>query len=160
MKELKIQIPEGYEIDRENSTFECIKFKPIENITYEQIARNVNNTKNGYYYIDSFGRVCFAKEDFGCQKGNSSYSRKQLERILALNQLLNIAEYYNKNSKMTKGLRYKITYVEYEEHYDIHCHDVGDDIKYGVEALFNREEDAQAVIDNPNFRKILDTIYK
>jgi len=30
MKELKINVPEGYEIDRENSTFECIKFKPIE----------------------------------------------------------------------------------------------------------------------------------
>ena len=26
-KELKIDIPEGYEIDKENSTFECIKFK-------------------------------------------------------------------------------------------------------------------------------------
>lgn len=28
-KEIKITPPEGYEIDRENSTFECIKFKPI-----------------------------------------------------------------------------------------------------------------------------------
>lgn len=26
-KELKIQVPEGYEIDKENSTFECVKFK-------------------------------------------------------------------------------------------------------------------------------------
>ena len=26
-KELKIQVPEGYEIDKESSTFECIKFK-------------------------------------------------------------------------------------------------------------------------------------
>ena len=26
-KEIKINIPEGYEIDKENSTFECIKFK-------------------------------------------------------------------------------------------------------------------------------------
>lgn len=29
-KEIKIQVPEGMEIDRENSTFELIKFKPIE----------------------------------------------------------------------------------------------------------------------------------
>lgn len=28
-KELNIVAPEGYEIDKENSTFECIKFKPI-----------------------------------------------------------------------------------------------------------------------------------
>lgn len=36
-KELKIQAPEGYEIDKENSTFECIKFKPIKKgITYKK----------------------------------------------------------------------------------------------------------------------------
>ena len=29
MKELKINIPKGYEIDKENSTFECIKFKKM-----------------------------------------------------------------------------------------------------------------------------------
>ena len=29
-----------------------------------------------------------------------------------------------------------------------------------IRAIFNRIEDAQAVIDNPNFREILDTIYK
>ena len=35
-KELKIQAPEGYEIDRENSTFEYIKFKLIKkDITYK-----------------------------------------------------------------------------------------------------------------------------
>ena len=28
-KEISVYIPEGYEIDKENSTFECIKFKPI-----------------------------------------------------------------------------------------------------------------------------------
>lgn len=27
IKEIKINIPEGYEIDKEHSTFECIKFK-------------------------------------------------------------------------------------------------------------------------------------
>ena len=28
-KEIKINVPDGYEIDKENSTFECIKFKPV-----------------------------------------------------------------------------------------------------------------------------------
>ena len=28
-KELKIIPPDGYEIDKENSTFDCIKFKPV-----------------------------------------------------------------------------------------------------------------------------------
>lgn len=44
-KELKIQIPEGMEIDKENSTFECIKFKPIEvKKTWENIGKF-----DGYY---------------------------------------------------------------------------------------------------------------
>ena len=35
-KEINIQAPKGYEIDKENSTFKCIRFKPIKkNITYE-----------------------------------------------------------------------------------------------------------------------------
>ena len=29
-RELKIIPPEGYEIDKEHSTLECIKFKPLE----------------------------------------------------------------------------------------------------------------------------------
>lgn len=36
--EFKIQIPEGMEIDRENSTFDCIKFKPKE-LTYQEISK-------------------------------------------------------------------------------------------------------------------------
>lgn len=40
-KEIKIDIPEGYEIDKENSTFECIKFKPIKCITYKDVCDNI-----------------------------------------------------------------------------------------------------------------------
>lgn len=41
-KETKIIPPEGYEIDKENSTLECIKFKPIE---YNLIRRSAFATK-------------------------------------------------------------------------------------------------------------------
>lgn len=37
---------------------------------------------------------------------------------------------------------------------------VGDDIEYGISVIFNSQKDAQSVIDNPNFREILYTIYK
>ena len=40
-KEIKINIPKGYEIDKENSTFECIKFKSIKNITYEDCCKKL-----------------------------------------------------------------------------------------------------------------------
>lgn len=37
-KEVKITPPEGYEVDEENSTFECIKFKPKKKINvYEDL---------------------------------------------------------------------------------------------------------------------------
>ena len=159
-KELKIQVPKGYEIDKENSTFECIKFKPIKkNITYRDICEYLFKDKDSFYITNSGGvnnylSVCSAMDK------NNATNREQLKRILALNQLLNIAEYYNRKSEITNGLRYKITYIEYTQHYDIHFHNVGGDIEYGISVIFNSQKDAQSVIDNPNFREILDTIYK
>ena len=51
--EFKIQIPEGMEIDRENSTFDCIKFKPKE-LTYQEIAekfpKNSSVSTNGDHF--------------------------------------------------------------------------------------------------------------
>lgn len=44
-KEIKITPPEGFEIDKEHSTFECIKFKPV---TKRWRDRN-NNMISGYY---------------------------------------------------------------------------------------------------------------
>ena len=160
-KEVKIQAPEGYEIDKENSTSEYIKFKLIKkDITYKKVCDSLFKDKGGFY-TTSYGKIsdnCI----LGCiaiDKNNAT-NKKQLKRILALNQLLNIAEYYNRKSKITNGLRYKITYIEYTGQYDIHFHNVGDDIEYGISVIFNSQKDAQSVIDNPNFREILDTIYK
>ena len=159
-KELKIQIPVGYEIDKDHSTFECIKFKPIKkDITYKDVCSTLFKNNTGYF-IDQYGEINFYNIGTNRFDANNAPSGRQLKKLLALNQLLNIAEYYNRKSKITKGLRYKITYIEYTGKYDIHFHNIGDDIKYGISALFNRKEDAQAVIDNPNFRKILDRVYK
>ena len=44
-KEVKIVPPEGYEIDKENSTFECIKFKPIN----KRWRDNEKEITNGYW---------------------------------------------------------------------------------------------------------------
>lgn len=90
-KEVKIQAPEGYEIDKENSTFECIKFKPIEKyITYADVCNKI--FKEFYYYIDNIGNINEYKkpDDFLLDKTNANNSR-QLKKLLALNQLLNIA---------------------------------------------------------------------
>lgn len=39
MTEVKITVPEGMEIDEENSTFECIKFKPAKSHSWDEYSR-------------------------------------------------------------------------------------------------------------------------
>lgn len=156
-KELKIQIPEGYEIDKENSTFECIKFKSIKkNITYGDICEYLFKDKDSFYITNSGGvnnylSVCSAMDK------NNATNRKQLERVLALNQLLNIAEYYNRLHIMIDR-PYVILYDKRTQDYTVNS--ISPCYSFGIEAAFNRVEDAKAVRDNPNFRGILDTIYK
>lgn len=73
-KEFKIQVPEGYEIDKENSTLECIKFKkkPIDfieliySIGVEDVRLNIPYNSPNY-----------------CNK------------IYAINKLLFVAKYLN-----------------------------------------------------------------
>lgn len=165
-KELKIQAPKGYEIDKENSTFECIRFKPIHNPTYKDISNMLFNSDiTDYYRINNMGKIdkyishvtTFNGDiDFYFRKNIALYI-KQLERLLALNQLLNIAEYYNR----LHITNIKSTTIEYDGVNQIYyTSNISTMYLRGISAIFNREEDAQAVIDNPNFREILDTIYK
>lgn len=159
-KELKVQAPEGYEIDKENSTFECIKFKPIKkDITYEDVCNKLFERNSGYS-INQYGKIdnfCLASHRFDA---NNAPEGQQLKRLLALNQLLNIAEYYNRlHTKIDKC--YNILYDMRFKGYRVNTASAWyRNSLTGIEALFNRAEDAQAVIDNPNFREILDTIYK
>lgn len=156
-KELKIQVPEGYEIDNEKSTLECIKFKPIQkNITYKDVCEKL--FKDSYHFIDGGGLInLYTGQKYKFNKNNAS-NHKQLEKILALNQLFNIAEYYNTINSNKNEEYFHIVFhpstgyiiYHYKEYFSM----------YGLVPFFNRKEDAQAVIDNPNFREILDTIYK
>lgn len=156
-KELKIQAPAGYEIDKENSTFERIKFKPIKkDITYKDVCSNIFNEQG--YYINSWGVVRFNTLGIDRVNGNNATNEHQLKRLLALNQLLNIAEYYNIKHSEQDDCQYCITFED-EYGYIVRQYDT-EDCYYGVIALFNNNDDAQAVVDNPNFREILDTIYK
>lgn len=168
-KELRVQAPEGYEIDKENSTLECIKFKPIHNPTYKDISNMLFNSDiTDYYRINNMGKIdkyishvtTFNGDiDFYFRKNIALY-RKQLERLLSLNQLLNIAKYYNKiHSKQNNCCLYYVSF-EKEYGYSVRPYYIKNDWLNSVIAFFNSIDDAQEVIDNPNFREILDTIYK
>ena len=157
-KEIKINIPEGYEMDKENSTFECIKFKPIKKeLTYEDVAEELFS-KN-MFTSDIKGKIFWISSSGAKLDKNNTTNRKQLERLFALNQLLNIAEYYNKKNPK-KGKRvYCINLDERSREYYFKD-DISPTIIRGLIPTFNNEKDAKAVIDNPNFKEILDLIYK
>ena len=159
-KEVKIDIPEGYEIDKENSTFECIKFKPKSSkkyIAYEDICKSLFPNSRGYY-ITTYGEIIENPllESFG--DANNAPNKKQLERLLALNQLMNIAYYYNDKQYMRVG--YYIKYDKLDDKYFVENLDNNLIQEAGMVAMFIFAKDAKAVIDNPNFRSILDTLCK
>ena len=92
-KEFKIEIPKGYEVDKENSTFEKIVFKKVEEkLTYEKIAEKLFKFET-HYYIDSNGVI--RKNSAGWKCPNAAPTSQQLERLLALNKLMNVAYYLN-----------------------------------------------------------------
>lgn len=157
-KELKINIPEGYEIDKENSTFECIKFKLKSSkkyITYEDVCKSLFPNSRGYY-ITTYGEIVENPLLESFSDANNAPCEIQLKRLLALNQLINIAYYYNGKQYMRVG--HYIGYDRSEDKYSVNNLDDDSFEPAGVAAMFMYAKDAQAVINNPNFRSILDTL--
>lgn len=137
--QLTIDIPKGMEIDIENSDFTkgVIKFK-LDGNTYANIekALNIENTSTSI-----------------------TVSKNNKHKLLAIDKLMNIARYYNKDWKpnpYSEGGMYYIRFNHLKNLFWV-------DFTYGVDTndiFFKNLEDAQAVANNPNFKEILDTIYK
>ena len=96
-KELNIIAPEGYEIDKENSTFEKIVFKKIsDNLpkTWEEL-KNISG-----YYISSFCGITHSSLVNCCNSAKNIFPTKELaEAALALAQLLQLRDRYNGDNK-------------------------------------------------------------
>ena len=61
MKELRVEVPEGYEIDKENSTFECIKFKPKGIKTWNNLCKAGDVSDEIWlsgYCLDEDSNIC------------------------------------------------------------------------------------------------------
>lgn len=135
--QLTIDIPEGMEIDTENSSLAegIIKFKP-KDITYSKIVNSFNSITNTNVYIHS----------------------SDTKALKAIAQLMNIAKYYNGDWKPDwsdpSEYKYFIVYNSNTYKVDYNWTSIYDRI------YFKNKKDAQSVIDNPNFRAILNTIYK
>ena len=84
-KEFKVTVPEGYEIDKENSTFDCIKFKRIK-----RFRGDVNKHIRGYYindYANIIGDVIVVNNELGY---NMFATEKQAKSALAMARISQI----------------------------------------------------------------------
>ena len=149
MGKLIIDIPKGYIVDNENSTSSQIVLKPTTNPTYKEICEKLMPEEA--YYIDIDGIITY--DPYVGTYDNASPKRDILEKLLAINKLANIAYYYN--GELCKH-GYAIYYADNNKKYQIKTAS----INFGDIAIFKTMDNAQIVIDNPNFRNILDTIYK
>lgn len=136
---LTINIPDGIEIDVENCDFNAgvIKFKKKE-LTYEDIKASLKLNEN-------MTGIDVAEEN--------------VNRLFAINRLMCIAKFYNGNWKPNWNSvesKYCILYSNRSQ-----CYITDYRTCFAADTVyFKREKDAQAVIDNPNFREILDAVYK
>lgn len=136
--QLIIEIPKGMEIDLENSDLAkgIVRFKQ-NTITYEDVEDTLKLGKNCKSII--------------INESNAS-------KLVTLSRLMNIAKYYNGDWKpnWSDQNEYKYFIIYNGDIYKV-------DYNWTVisnNIYFKNEKDAQAVIDNPNFRDILDALYK
>lgn len=120
-KELKITCPEGYELDKEKSTFECIVFKPIKKelpTTWEEFCKT-HPRKVGEGYINSSSSIEIIGETDNLVRGqvydkNLLPSEEIAEAMLALCQLIQLRDCYNDGWKPDwnkEYYKYNIGYV-------------------------------------------------
>ena len=91
-KQVKINIPEGYVIDEENSTFELIKFKKVE----KELPTSWKELKNVKGYYINLDNEIQKYEELTTVQAKDVFPTKELaEAALALAQLLQLREAYN-----------------------------------------------------------------
>ena len=138
--QLTINIPEGMKIDLENSDLAngIVKFKK-KDITYRNIEDALKLGKNCKSII---------------------VNESNVSKLVALSKLMNIAKYYNGdwNPDWSNTNEYKY-YIIYSYKDNIYAIDYSYYYTYNT-IYFKNRKDAIAVINNPNFKVILDNIYR
>ena len=91
-KEIKIEVPQGYEIDKEKSTFEKIVFKKIDNTpkTWEEYCELTKGNTSNYANATTL-MVC--KDQFNGAYNEFS-TKKRAEQFIALGKLLQLRDYW------------------------------------------------------------------
>lgn len=101
MEQIKINIPAGYEINLEKSNLSkgIIYFKP-KKISYKNISEKLFYGGSDFYFTDAYGSIIKNLKNHDTSQDsitdpNNSTSKEQLESILALNKLCNVAKFLN-----------------------------------------------------------------
>jgi hypothetical protein len=97
-KEIKITVPKGYEIDKENSTFECIKFKKKSALSYRQMLTKLAERGDTYLYIDEFGDARPSNQWAYLDILFTIFDERQAKQLFALNKLMNAAAFLNEKT--------------------------------------------------------------
>lgn len=148
LKSVEFDLPNGYVIDKDNSDLDkgIIRFKR-KWLTIEEM-----------YNL----KPIVACEYLGSSIAVSTSTRK---KIVAIITLMDIANYFNGDWEYTTNadkcgymIAYDKTTTEPYGYQIVHI-DSNTDMYFG-NIMFKNEADAQYVIDNPNFRNILDNIFK
>ena len=138
--QLTIDIPEGMEIDLENSDLAkgIVRFKQSI-ITYKDVEDTL-------------------KLGINCK--SIMVNKNNVSKLVTLSKLMNIAKYYNGDWKPNwRSLMEPKYYIYYNTRSNIYGVANASSTNYS-NIYFRLDKDAKAVIDNPNFRDILDAIYK
>ena len=92
-KEFKIQVPEGYEIDRENSTFEKIVFKKLEN-ELPKSWKDLYEVKG--WFVDFHSKVVTSGSMRTADSVKNRFpTKEEAEACVALAQLCQLRDRYN-----------------------------------------------------------------
>lgn len=152
LRPIELVLPNGHEIDVESSDLSkgIIRFK-CKWLSLEQIYNMAKATN----YHTCLSEIKDSTDDKSCTVRN---------KLIALANLMDIASYFNggwEYNVTEEVVGYSIAYYKFVEkpHYSVCKLDTSVYTYYGS-PVFKNKADAQYVIDNPNFRDILDNIFK
>ena len=99
-KELKIEVPKGYEIDKEKSTFEKIVFKKIDNTpkTWEDYCKLTKGSCSNY----ANATTNMVNKDRHAGAYNEFTTKERAEQFIALGQLMQLRDYWVRGYKEFK----------------------------------------------------------
>lgn len=145
LRPIKLVLPKGHEIDVESS----------------DLAKGIIRFKNKWLSLEQLYRLARESHYLTNRSAIKEFSDGKL---VALANLMDIVRYFNGdwNYDFTKGdTGYMIVYdTTMTEPRYIVCKFNSVTKSYYGNPIFKNEADAQYVIDNPNFRDILDNIFK